>query len=69
MPDVEVESLMSNHFPDTLDAAALKPALAHVQWLGGATDSGKTTAAQRLAETMEEHFTLVDGTRNLPGQN
>jgi hypothetical protein len=46
-------------------ALNLKGALAHVLWIGGATDSGKTSVARALAERhglQEYHFDLYDRT-------
>jgi hypothetical protein len=43
----------------------LKAALAHVLWIGGATESGKTSVARALAEQhglQEYHFDLYDRT-------
>ena len=42
------------------DAAARRAALAHVRWLGGAPDAGKTTVARALAHRFGLRLYLLD---------
>jgi hypothetical protein len=44
----------------SLDAAAGRAALAHVLWLGGAPDAGKTTVARALARRFGLRLYLLD---------
>jgi hypothetical protein len=38
------------------NANALKPALSHVLWIGGATDAGKTSIVEMLVKTLTPLF-------------
>ena len=46
--------------PPTLDTPALKASLAHVYWIGGAPDAGKTTVARLLADRHALQLYVLD---------